>query len=349
MLLTALPPAPPTPNTVMRGFSSSRCEVTVRFNAIVRPACFFVEPQLPRAALSLRPRIGSTWPTYPRFYPQPPPRSRRNIGEPHKIWRKLPRNPRYFAKLSECSVSPVVLEPFEGSFQRSRRDNARPECRNPTIRPADGLRKGTARRRRKSRPGRRLRQALHAQRAAHADPLAQDAAGQIRPGPGSGWRRRSARSAGWAGGRNPRASSRARTSSRISSTRGRMMPISSVRLIWRRSLSQSPVSPPISIISRSSMPVACTPPCMVLIRSATGKRHLQALGDVGGDMVAAHPHGVGIDHVLFHEDRNAGRRRRPCRCRRRPVPAHPRPATRCPKHRPTRRCPASSRSQRLMQ
>jgi hypothetical protein len=41
---------------------------------------------------------------------------------------------------------------------------------------------------------------------------------------------------------------------------GRMMPISSARVTVRRSWCQSPVSPEISMISRSSMPVAITPP-----------------------------------------------------------------------------------------
>ena len=38
-----------------------------------------------------------------------------------------------------------------------------------------------------------------------------------------------------------------------------------------------------------------------------GHRHgdRQTHGDVAGDMVAAHGHGVGVDHVLFHEDRHA--------------------------------------------
>ena len=38
-----------------------------------------------------------------------------------------------------------------------------------------------------------------------------------------------------------------------------------------------------------------------------GQGHLQALGNIGGDMVAAHAHTIGIDHVFFHENRNAGR------------------------------------------
>ena len=35
-------------------------------------------------------------------------------------------------------------------------------------------------------------------------------------------------------------------------------------------------------------------------------RHLQTFGDIRGNMIAPHPNAVGIDHVLFHKDRNAG-------------------------------------------
>ena len=45
MLLTALPPAPPTPNTVIRGLSSS-CPGMERFNAILcPPVCFGARPK----------------------------------------------------------------------------------------------------------------------------------------------------------------------------------------------------------------------------------------------------------------------------------------------------------------
>ena len=69
----------------------------------------------------------------------------------------------------------------------------------------------------------------------------------------------------------PAASRQARTSSRISSTRGRMMPMRSDRVMVRRSRSQSPLAPPSSMTSRSSMPVATTPPWNVLIRSAVSQ------------------------------------------------------------------------------
>ena len=53
MLLTALPPAPPTPNTVMRGASSLRCSVCTKFNAIAYSASFIRRVQTTlRAVLS---------------------------------------------------------------------------------------------------------------------------------------------------------------------------------------------------------------------------------------------------------------------------------------------------------
>ena len=58
----------------------------------------------------------------------------------------------------------------------------------------------------------------------------------------------------------PATFSRSLTSSKISSIRGRMLPISSDLLTLRRSCSQSPLLPSVSIISRSSMPVDMAPP-----------------------------------------------------------------------------------------
>ena len=62
-------------------------------------------------------------------------------------------------------------------------------------------------------------------------------------------------------------------------------------------------------MSRSSRPVAISPPCMVFSRSASCIADLQPLADVGGHVHAAHPHAVGVDHLPPHEDRDAGRAR----------------------------------------
>ena len=48
MLLTALPPAPPTPNTVMRGSSSLPPEGFTRFNVMSRPPVIIWTPPLRR-------------------------------------------------------------------------------------------------------------------------------------------------------------------------------------------------------------------------------------------------------------------------------------------------------------
>ena len=65
MLLTALPPAPPTPNTVIRGFSSSR-SLIIRFNVIALPAC----PSCSACPARYAPALG-------RVYPETAPRSRK--------------------------------------------------------------------------------------------------------------------------------------------------------------------------------------------------------------------------------------------------------------------------------
>ena len=102
---------------------------------------------------------------------------------------------------------------------------------------------------------------------------------------------------------NPAASRTERASSRISSTRGRMIPISSAREMWRRSA--PPPRPGISMRSRSSMPVAMRPPFRVFSRSATCRGTPKRLGNVAGDVFAADPNGVGKDHLAAEEDGDA--------------------------------------------
>ena len=94
MLLTALPPAPPTPKTVMRGFSSSRPVFITKLSAIASPPVF-VAPvasfgYLFRHPIRVIPRLSAILPTDGR-------QVTKKTRTAHKIWAPAQSFQRYFA------------------------------------------------------------------------------------------------------------------------------------------------------------------------------------------------------------------------------------------------------------
>src|SRR6056297_2274212 len=299
MLFTAFPPAPPTPKTVIRGFRSA-CWGIIRFNVIDLSACSCAPG---RGASFSSP--GGLLPIWLHISETPPEGHEKNINLPQNLGCSEPL-PAASCRRVNMLWLPVVFEPFYRSPERSA---AQPVDGNLEIPPLvlrvcreqaqpHGARKRRARR--------RLRKPLDTERASDSHLLSEDLGREaVEP--------RNLASA-------PREHDLLRRQV-FEARRVEPRPDLFEDLLDPRPhdpdefrpADRAPVELPVAGVAAEFDHLAVVHPGRhepaVERLDPLGRRHrdLQPLRDVERDVVPAETYGVGVDHVLLHEDRKAGR------------------------------------------